>query len=397
MKQILVLTPVYPAQDIPKTDTPIVHYFTREWIKMGYNVHVIHYVANFPKAFYMLARPFKDIIGARVGFGIRTSPYKDTEYEIDGVKVKRICIRKIRPHALHPHKDVAIAIDKTLQYCKDQCFTPDVVVGHWPNPQLEIMHELKKMFGCKTCFVSHGDSILPLYKDRALDLLRDVDLFGFRCDKVKKRFFAEFNFDTPHFMCYSGIPETFLKDIKPKDFSIVKDFVYVGTLIKRKYPSVIPIALSKAYGKDDFCMRFIGEGSESRAIKSVAQKYKVEDHIHLMGRIERTEVLRLIDDSQVFVMISCNEAYGLVYLEAMARGCITIASRNEGFDGIIKDGENGFLCDAGNADELAIVISKIKNMPKEELLAISNNAILTAMNLTDVKAANYYINAVESI
>ena len=36
------------------------------------------------------------------------------------------------------------------------------------------------------------------------------------------------------------------------------------------------------------------------------------------------------------------EAYGLVYLEAMARGCITIASRDEGFDGVIKDGINGF-------------------------------------------------------
>ena len=42
-------------------------------------------------------------------------------------------------------------------------------------------------------------------------------------------------------------------------------------------------------------------------------------------------------------MISQGEAFGLVYLEAMARGCITIASRGEGFDGIIKDGINGFL------------------------------------------------------
>lgn len=39
MKRILVLTPVYPAQDIPKTDTPVVHYFTREWVKMGCVVH----------------------------------------------------------------------------------------------------------------------------------------------------------------------------------------------------------------------------------------------------------------------------------------------------------------------------------------------------------------------
>lgn len=38
MKRILVLTPVYPAQDIPKTDTPVVHYFTRELVKKGCDV-----------------------------------------------------------------------------------------------------------------------------------------------------------------------------------------------------------------------------------------------------------------------------------------------------------------------------------------------------------------------
>ena len=42
-------------------------------------------------------------------------------------------------------------------------------------------------------------------------------------------------------------------------------------------------------------------------------------------------------------MISKNEAFGLVYLEAMLAGCI-VASRN-GIDGIIIDGYNGFLCD----------------------------------------------------
>ena len=35
MKQILVLTNVYPAPDIPKGYTPVVHYFVREWVNMG--------------------------------------------------------------------------------------------------------------------------------------------------------------------------------------------------------------------------------------------------------------------------------------------------------------------------------------------------------------------------
>lgn len=46
--------------------------------------------------------------------------------------------------------------------------------------------------------------------------------------------------------------------------------------------------------------------------------------------------------SDCFIMISKNEAFGLVYLEAMSAGCITIASRGEGFDGVIIHGVNGF-------------------------------------------------------
>lgn len=397
MKNILVLTPVYPAKDLPKTDTPIVHYFTREWIKMSYNVRVVHYVANFPTILYMLARPFKDLIGAKVGFGIRITPSEDCEYELDGVQVRRICIRKTRPHVPHSKKDMQVAIQKTIAYCNNNRFIPDVVIGHWPNPQLSVLSELKKVFHCRTCFVSHGDFITCIYKDKAFDLLREIDLFGFRCNRVKENFFAEFDLNSPYFMCYSGIPATFLDELMLKDFSVIKDFIYVGTLIKRKYPSIIPMALSKAFGKDDFFMRFIGTGAESNSIESVAKKEGISDRVRLMGRMERSEVRRLMNESQVFVMISRNEAYGLVYLEAMACGCITIASRDEGFDGIIRHGENGFLCEAGNAHELTELIKAIRCMPPQDLQRISLNARKTAESLTDVKAAKHYLDALESV
>lgn len=49
----------------------------------------------------------------------------------------------------------------------------------------------------------------------------------------------------------------------------------------------------------------------------------------------RNQVVELLDSSDVFVMISKNEVFGLVYFEAMAFRCITIASRREGVDEII--------------------------------------------------------------
>ena len=87
-------------------------------------------------------------------------------------------------------------------------------------------------------------------------------------------------------------------------------------------------------------------------------------------------------------------AFGLVYLEAMAKGCIVIGTKGQGIDGVIIDKVNGFLCEAKNIDELTEIFKRISSMPKEELKNISKNAIQTARQLTDEKAAKKYLDSV---
>ena len=82
-----------------------------------------------------------------------------------------------------------------------------------------------------------------------------------------------------------------------------------------------------------------------------------------------------------------------LYLEAMANGCITIGSRNEGIDGVIKHEVNGFLCEAGNDRELAEVIHQINRVAPEDRLKISKNAMATAKEMTDTKVAEDYITS----
>lgn len=74
----------------------------------------------------------------------------------------------------------------------------------------------------------------------------------------------------------------------------------------------------------------------------------------------------------------------------MANGCITIASRNEGIDGIIENGVNGFLCEAGNWMELRKIINHINMLSDEEKQLISTNARKTACKMTDSNVANAY-------
>ena len=368
---------------------------------MGNEVRVMHYVSVFPRCYYLISKLFADLVGSRVGYVVPKERPMSKEFELDGVKVKRLSLYKFMPHGRYSCKQVGLAIKRTINYCDKEHFQPDVIIGHWTNPQVEIISSLKKMYRVPAVLVFHGSGIelKKLYPQQYEELLSNVDLLGFRC-KANKDAFEKWHGKLlkQWFYCYSGIPETFIEDKSiGRDFTDVRNFIYVGTLIKRKYPAKILPALLKNYPQKDFVMNYIGDGNERVTLNKEVKEHKLEDCVYLRGRVSRDQIKEYLRKSDVFIMISRNEVYGLVYLEAMAMGCIPVASRGEGFDGIVKDGENGFLCGAGDVDELTEVIGRIRKLPPHELLRISNNAILTAEGLTDRRVAMNYIQNVRSI
>lgn len=128
----------------------------------------------------------------------------------------------------------------------------------------------------------------------------------------------------------------------------LKSFIYVGQTIKRKYPKETAEGVYKACGDNDFRLTYVA----SMDVGYPETKAFVEDHhlgnkVYFTGKIPREEIIKYYDQSECFILISRDEVFGLVYLEAMSRGCITIAARNEGMEGIIEHGVNGFLCGAG--------------------------------------------------
>ncbi len=396
---ILVLTPIYPGENVKKSSTPVVHYFVREWVKQGYDVRVIHYPSNFPWIVNTIARPLRGIIGSKSGTEIRTWSLDEKEFEVDGVAVYRVPLKKYKPHGRYSERQIDKATNKSLNYCKKESFKPDVIVSHWVNPSLEIMHRLKNYFDVPTCFVAHdaGHDLLGIYKKETGEFIKETNLLGFRSESIRRSFIDRFHCrEKKQFMCYSGIPSKYVVDID-RNIGDRNTLLFVGTLIERKYPVSLVTASSKVFSDEGFRVTYIGTGNEDKLIVKEATRRGVENNVRLLGRVLRDEVVRQMDTHSIFVMISRAETFGLVYLEAMARGCITIASRGEGFDGIIQDGVNGFLCKAGDVDELVKILYRIKEMPQAEIQAICTRAIETAHFLTDENVANNYLNHLQEI
>lgn len=398
---IFLLTSIYPSSHASNGTTPVVHYFTKEWAYEGHNVHVFHTEAIFPKAFYLLVRPFKKMLDSKLGYFIPDKIPKEYDEMKDGVSITHILLRKYIPHGRFAVKQLHRALNIISSYVEKEGI-PDCFVGHWDNPQLELLHLLKLKYHRPSCLVYHNNSFKRLYDYYGNDtevLVNDIDLVGFRNVTAQSVYEKAFKKPAHSFIAASGVSQSFIEAGKAfeKEIRKIERFVYVGTLIHRKYPETVIEALHQSYQQESFEITYIGEGNDRKLIQQKFEDLKCKGKLTFTGRIPREEVIRYLKQADVFVMISKGELFGLVYLEAMALGCITIASRHEGIDGIIVDSVNGFLCEAGNADELAAIITKIRNMSPEELKTMSLKAKETANAYSDTNVAENYMNELSMI
>lgn len=390
MKNILLVTSLYPCDDVKLlNNTAVCHYFAKEWKKLGYNVRVIFNYNMYPWYYYPALKLFKRQMANIFGISIQDHYLnKRHTYTLDGILIDRLPILKNKPHGGFSEEEISKQANLIRSILEQENFVPDIILGHFAHPSLEIVALLKKMYNVMGAVSLHGPNIK--YSPEDEKLYAQLDYIGFRSYPTKKKFESLYP-SKEFFMCPSGVPVEYIT--KAREFKEpISRFIYVGTLMKRKYPEVLIPAIKNVFKNDSFSLTYVGDGANLNRIVKVAKKNDSIKNINFAGRIPRHEVTQELDKAEVFIMISEIETFGLVYLEAMARGCIVVASRNEGMDGIIEDGVNGFLCEAGNEVELSSIILKIRNMSSEELNRMSQKGIETAHNYTDSKVAKDYID-----
>lgn len=97
----------------------------------------------------------------------------------------------------------------------------------------------------------------------------------------------------------------------------------------------------------------VGEGSDLPRMQSLARKSGVSGHVHFLPFIAHDELPNVYDHCDVFAMPSRGEGFGLVFIEAMARGKPVIGGADGGTPEIIEDGINGYLVRYGDVEQLA--------------------------------------------
>ena len=106
-------------------------------------------------------------------------------------------------------------------------------------------------------------------------------------------------------------------------------------------------------------LRLGGDGPERERLEALARSLGVADQVKFLGMLTRQQVLEEMRQSQVFVLPSLYETFGVVVIEALALGKPLIATRCGGPESIVRP-EDGLLISPGDPVALAEAMRRMR-------------------------------------
>ncbi len=178
--------------------------------------------------------------------------------------------------------------------------------------------------------------------------------------------FKEHGFDKPVLVISNGIDvERFSPASEPlcstDEVSHKLTALFVGRLDKEKHVDVAIAATLKARQQLDMQLIVAGsdKGSEAHRLRQLVQKLNLAAHVTFTGFVHEQDLPALYRRADVFVIPSTAELQSLVTMEAMASGLPIIAANAVALPELVNPGENGWLFEPGNADELAAYLVQV--------------------------------------
>lgn len=113
-------------------------------------------------------------------------------------------------------------------------------------------------------------------------------------------------------------------------------------------------------------LMMVGDGPEKEKAEKLCRKYGIQDKVIFFGN--SNEIDRILCLTDLFLLPSETESFGLAALEAMACGVPVISSNSGGLPEVNSDGVSGYLSEVGDINEMgknALKILKDDSVLKE--------------------------------
>lgn len=131
----------------------------------------------------------------------------------------------------------------------------------------------------------------------------------------------------------------------PDDYKVI---THVSNFRKVKRIQDIIHTFKKIRSQIKVKLLLIGDGPELSKMRQLAKKLGVAEDVLFIGKQE--QVAPFYQMSDLFLLMSEKESFGLVLLEAMYCGVVCIGTRAGGIGEVIRHNETGLLVDVGDTE-----------------------------------------------
>nr|WP_246125680.1 N-acetyl-alpha-D-glucosaminyl L-malate synthase BshA [Alkalicoccus halolimnae] len=159
---------------------------------------------------------------------------------------------------------------------------------------------------------------------------------------------------------------------------------HVSNFRKVKRVEDVVYTFQKVFAQIDAKLLLIGDGPELPVIRELVKDLGLDKQVYITGSQKR--VADLLSISDIKLLMSSKESFGLVLLEAMACGVPVIGTNIGGIPEVIEHGQSGFICSLGDTDEAAAYALKILKDEKlqKKMAAAALQRAKTTFNKNDI-------------
>lgn len=276
-----------------------------------------------------------------------------------GIRVARI-FRFSLPHRLSWKSDLNSVYIFNHSYIRKIIadVRPSLVVTSWLHPTGTYFgkYYIKRDFNILS-FIEGSDFLISAMKyDRDMQTSKYIE----NCDSViavsdSLRNELSLKLNIPNIVTLPNFYDDslFLYSEKKRKGDTVR-ILSVGGLNYVKGHDILLHALKKV--KFSYELTLVGEGPLLVQYRNFARENKL--NVCFKGSKSQNEIQKYLGQSDIFVMPSRSESFGIAAVEALATGTPVIASATGGLRENILDGENGFLFSVDNVNELIEALEK---------------------------------------
>lgn len=281
-------------------------------------------------------------------------------------------------------------VDRYIYYTKIQKIFNDIkkkvdfnqinlVHTHFLFSDGSIAYKIKKDFGIDYIVAVRNADVNFFFKygfhirNHGIKILKEAKKIIFISpaykEKVLQRYIPEklkVEIEQKSHIVPNGIDKFWLENVN-REKNIKSDrrkeinLIFVGELNKNKN-IINSLNAANLLIKKGYYVNFniIGKGPLEIEIQELIKETKNEKNFKLYGYVkDKEELLKLYRDSDIFIMPSYHETFGLVYIEAMSQGLPVVYSKGQGIDGYFNEGEVGCAVNPDYPLDIAEGIEKI--------------------------------------